>query len=424
MRTLLKNACVFTGGSFSDLDLLIENGRVAALEKGLAPGSGDTVLDYNNCLIFPGLADVHVHLREPGFSYKETIATGTAAGAAGGYTDLCAMPNLDPPPDSAENLAIELEMIKNSAKIRVHPYACITRGGTGRGEPVDFSALWGKCVSFSDDGKGVQLRETMEKAMLEVKRLGGIIAAHCEDESLLNGGYIHDGEYARTHGHAGISSESEWRQILRDVELVEKTGCDYHVCHISTREGVEIIRQAKKKGLPVSCETAPHYLVFCDTDMENKGQFKMNPPLRSAGDRAALIEGILDGTVDMIATDHAPHSAEEKSKGLEGSAMGIVGLETALPVLYTKLVREYRMPIEKLIHIMSTTPRKRFKLYHSNINVGKIADLTVFDPNCNYYVNSSDFKSKGRATPFEGMKVWGRTRMTICGGKIVYGGER
>jgi len=423
MRTLLKNASVFNGGSFSVLDISIEKGRITALEKGIVPSSGDTVFDFNNCLIFPGLADVHVHLREPGFSYKETIATGTAAAAAGGYTDVCAMPNLNPAPDSLENLAIQLEIIKNSAKIRVHPYACITSGGTGRGELVDFRALSEQCAGFSDDGKGVQSEQTMKEAMRRIGSLGKIIAAHCEDESLLHGGYIHEGKYAGEHGHLGISSESEWRQIERDVELVAKTGCDYHICHVSTRNSVEIIRRAKKRGLPVSCETAPHYLIFSDEELQEHGRFKMNPPLRSPDDRAALIEGIADGTIDMIATDHAPHSDEEKSRGLKDSVMGIPGLETALPAIYTKLVCENIISAEKMVELMSTVPRARFGLGYEEIEIDSLADLTVFNPRYKYYVSSNEHFTMSKETPFEGMELYGKTIMTICGGKLVYGGE-
>lgn len=423
MRMLLKNAKIYTGGYFSRSDICIENGRITALEKGLISDSGDIVFDFNNCFIFPGLADVHVHLREPGFSYKETIKTGTAAAAAGGYTDVCTMPNLNPAPDSLENLAEQQRIIDRDAKIRVHPYACITKGGTGRGEPVDFESLLHGCIGFSDDGKGVQADGRMEAAMRRVAALGGIIAAHCEDERLLKGGYIHAGKYAAEHRHRGICSESEWGQIKRDIALVEKTGCNYHVCHVSTKESVELIRRAKERGLPVSCETAPHYLVLCEDDMTEDGRMKMNPPLRTADDRAALIGGIKDGTIDMIATDHAPHSEEEKSKGLKDSAMGVVGIETALPILYTELVCKNIISMEKLIDIMSTTPRKRFKIRNNEITVGALADFCVFDCNEFDYVNSAEFVSMGRATPFEGRRVEGRVRMTVCAGNIVYGGE-
>ena len=362
--------------------------------------------------IFPGFCDVHVHFREPGFSYKETIATGTAAAAHGGYTAVCTMPNLNPVPDSLEHLSLQESLIAQDGVVSVYPYGAITVGE--KGETLsDLEALAPRVVAFSDDGRGLQSDELMERAMREAKRLGKLIVAHCEVNSLLHGGYIHDGAYAAAHGHAGICSESEWRQIARDLNLVRKTGCGYHVCHISCKESVDLIRQAKREGLNVSCETAPHYLTLDETDLQEDGRFKMNPPLRSPSDREALIEGVLDGTIEIIATDHAPHSAEEKAKGLKGSPFGIVGLETAFPVLYTRLVKTGILTLDKLLELLAVNPRSRFQ-----IPLG--ADYTVWDLNETVTVDPETFRSKGRATPFSGMQVSGRCYLTVCGGNPVY----
>ncbi len=370
---------------------------------------------FHHFAIFPGFCDVHVHFREPGFSYKETIASGTAAAARGGYTAVCTMPNLDPVPDSPEHLAIQEVMIAEQARVRVYPYGAITMGEKGA-FLSDMEALSSRVIAFSDDGRGVQSEALMRSAMERARELNKLIVAHCEDNSLLRGGYIHDGAYARAHGHKGICCESEWGQIKRDLELVRETGCGYHVCHISTKESVALIRQAKREGLNVSCETAPHYLVLDETDLREDGRFKMNPPLRSPADREALIEGILDGTVDMIATDHAPHSAEEKAKGLAGSAFGIVGLETAFPVLYTKLILPGVLSLEKLLELLAWNPRKRF-----SIPLGE--DQTLWDLDAEYEIDPDEFLSRGRATPFAGMKVRGRCLATVCGGKPVYQAE-
>ena len=362
--------------------------------------------------VFPGFCDVHVHFREPGFSYKETVASGCAAAAHGGYTAVCTMPNLNPVPDSVENLALQKNIIERDATIHVYPYAAITVAE--KGETLsDMDGLCADAFAFSDDGRGVQSRELMREAMIRAKKLGKIIVAHCEDNSLLHGGYIHDGAYAAANGHKGICSESEYGPIARDIELVRETGCPYHVCHISTKESVELIRKAKAEGLPVTCETAPHYLVMDDGDLREEGRFKMNPPLRSAEDRKALIDGIRDGTIDMIATDHAPHSAEEKGKGLAGSAFGIVGLETAFPVMYTHLVKTGIITLEKLIDLMALAPRKRFSL-----PLGE--SFTVWDLSAKQTVDPNEFLSLGRATPFEGWELYGRCVMTVCDGKIVY----
>lgn len=366
-----------------------------------------------NCLVCPAFVDVHVHFREPGFGYKETIRTGSEAAAAGGYTCVCTMPNLNPVPDTPEHIEEQLSIIRNDAVIDVRPYASITLGRKGL-ELVDIEALKGLAVAFSDDGSGVQDEAVMRRAMETIAANDCILAAHCEDNSLLRGGYIHDGRYAAAHGHKGICSESEWGQIARDLKLAEETGCAYHVCHISTKESVDLIRRAKDRGVNVSCETGPHYLVLCEDELREEGRFKMNPPLRSAADRAALIEGIQDGTIDMIATDHAPHSAEEKSKGLSGSAMGVVGLETAFPVLYTYLVREGIISIEKLIELMSTAPRRRFKLGEAPEDYVEIDLATPFT------IDSSTFRSKGHSSPFDGMTVYGRVLRTVHKGKSVF----
>lgn len=386
----------------------------AFAEKFLADGGLSPVIS-KKYIIVPGLCDVHVHFREPGFSYKETIASGSAAAAHGGYTAVCTMPNLDPVPDSAEHLQVQLDAIKRGAAIKVLPYGSITVGEKGE-ELADMEAISDKVCAFSDDGKGVQNDEMMREAMTAAKRLGKIIAAHCEDNSLLFGGYIHDGEYAKAHGHRGISNASEYKQIERDLRLAEETGCAYHVCHISTKESVELIRQAKAHGVNVTCETAPHYLVLCDEDMQEDGRFKMNPPLRSREDKKALIEGIKDGTIDMIATDHAPHSAEEKWRGLEKSLMGVVGLETAFPVLYTELVMKNIITLERLVELMSFKPKERFGIDTNN-------DFAVFDISEAYKIDPEDFLSMGRATPFAGREVFGRCLLTVHNGRVVYKAE-
>ena len=362
--------------------------------------------------VFPGFCDVHVHFREPGFSYKETIASGSLASARGGYTAACTMPNLNPVPDSIEHLQQQLDLIENSACIHVYPYGAITVEEKGE-VLADLEGMAPNVIGFSDDGRGVQSREMMKQAMLRAKALGKMIVAHCEDNSLLHGGYIHDGDYAKAHGHRGICSESEWGPIARDLELVRETGVAYHICHISTKESVELIRKAKAEGLDVTCETGPHYLVMDDSMLEEDGRFKMNPPLRSAADREALVQGILDGTIDMIATDHAPHSAEEKSRGLEKSAFGVVGIETAFPILYTYLVKPGVLSLERLVELLSINPRKRF-----GIPMGE--EFSVWDLNAEYTIDPAEFLSAGKATPFTGWKVSGRCMATVCGGKTVY----
>ena len=365
--------------------------------------------------VFPGFCDVHVHFREPGFSYKETIATGSRAAARGGYTDVCTMPNLNPVPDSPEHLRRQLELIRRDACIHVHPYGAITVGQKGE-QLADLSGMAENCIAFSDDGRGVQRDELMRQAMVEAKRLGKMIVAHCEVNELLRGGYIHDGEYARAHGHKGICSESEWVQIARDLALVKETGCAYHVCHISTKESVDIIRKAKAEGVNVTCETGPHYLILDDSFLREDGRFKMNPPLRGKEDREALVEGLLDGTIDMIATDHAPHSAEEKSKGLEKSAFGIVGIETAFPLLYTYLVKPGILSLERLVALLTVNPRNRFGIESKDA-------FTVWDLEAVSRIDPSEFLSMGKSTPFTGWQVSGKCMATVCDGKIVYKGE-
>ncbi|MCR5207566.1 MAG: dihydroorotase [Eubacterium sp.] len=420
MTLLIKNAFVFSGNGFEKKDVIIENNFISAVGASLSVEAVDCVFDCSGKYLIPGFVDVHVHLREPGFSYKETIKRGTEAAALSGYTAVCTMPNVNPVPDSVEGIKAQTDIIRKDAIIKVYPFASITKGRKGEGELVDFSSLKDLAVGFSDDGCGVQTAELMEKAMTECASLGKIISAHCEVNELLNGGYIHDGEYAKKHNHKGICSESEWVQIKRDCELAEKTGCQYHVCHISTKESVEIIRAAKKRGVKVTCETAPHYLTLCDNDLLEDGRFKMNPPLRSDEDRRALLQGVIDGTIDVIATDHAPHSNEEKSRGLKDSAMGVVGLETAFPVLYTKLVKTGIITLEKLVYMMSVRPRKIFSLGTGRIEKGEIADLAVIDLECLRKINSNEFLSKGKATPFEGWEVYGKNILTLCEGEVVY----
>lgn len=418
-RFVIKGCEVFTDGRFVPSDVEVDGGIVSRVEPGIVPAQGIPVFNFDNCRIVPGLVDVHVHLREPGFSYKETMATGTAAAARGGYTAVCAMPNLNPVPDSAEHLAAELEAIRRGASVAVYPYGALTVGERGE-EMADIAALAGSVAAFSDDGRGVQSADMMRECMRAVAGTGKILAAHCEVNALLNGGYIHDGEYARAHGHRGICSESEWREVERDLSLAAETGCAFHVCHVSTKESVELIRQAKRRGVDVTAETAPHYLLLTDADLQEDGRFKMNPPLRGEADRAALIEALLDGTIDMIATDHAPHSAEEKSRGLEKSAMGVVSLECAFAVLYTGLVETGVLTLERLTELMSCAPARRFKLPGGEIKAGSPANLAVFDTDTEYTIDPAEFASMGRATPFEGWRVKGKCLMTVCAGRTVW----
>lgn len=417
-KLLLRGGILVGEGNKRRGDVLICDGVITAIAEHIEPSEDVQCIDVEGRVVTYGLADVHVHLREPGFSAKERIATGSMAAACGGFTTVCTMPNLNPVPDSVDTIAVEQAMIDRDAVIEVLPYAAITLGRAGD-EIVNIEELKDRAVGFSDDGSGVQNDAVMLEAMRCIAAVDGIIAAHCEDNTLLHGGYIHDGEYARSHSHRGICSESEWGQIVRDIELVKESGCRYHVCHISARESVEAIRRAKQAGLSVTCETAPHYLALCDADLQEDGRFKMNPPLRSADDKAALIEGIKDGTIEIIATDHAPHTAAEKSLGLERSAMGIVGLETSFGVVYTTLVRQGVITLEKMIELMCDNPRRIFRLGGA-LRVGERADIAVFDVEHPYCVDSNQFKTMGRSTPFEGWQLYGSCIMTIHNGDIVW----
>lgn len=419
MRLLLTGGSVFRGGEFQPLEIAVSEGRIVSVSPRL-PRDGAAVVELNHCFVVPGFVDVHVHLREPGFSYKETIASGTAAAAAGGYTAVCAMPNLDPVPDSPDRLRPELEAIERDARVRVYPYGAITRGEQGA-ELADLAALAPFVPGFSDDGRGVQSEERMRAAMRLARKLDRPIVAHCEDESLLTKGWcVHDGDFAKRHGLPGNDPASEWKQVERDIRLVRETGCRYHVCHVSTKESVALVRAAKREDLPVTCETGPHYLCLSDEDLEDHGRFRMNPPIRSAADRDALVAGLLDGTVDCIATDHAPHSVEEKSRGLRGSLNGVVGLECAFPVLYTELVKTGKVPLETILNALCVNPRRIFGLPGGTIEEGQPADLTVLSLDHSGVVNPEGFRSMGRATPFEGRTVNAAVYMTICGGKVVH----
>jgi dihydroorotase len=414
-RTIIKNGFVVGVGK---RDIAIVGERIAECQELIEPKADDRVIDAEGLVVAPAFVDVHVHLREPGYGYKERIATGTMAAARGGYSTVCSMPNLNPVPDSVENLKVQQDIIDSDAKIEVLPYAAITIGRKGE-ELVDIASLSGKVCAFSDDGSGVQVDGMMERAMTEAVKHDQLIAAHCEVEELLKGGYIHDGEYAHTHGHKGICSESEWEQVKRDIEIAERVGCRYHVCHISTKETVQLVREAKARGVKVTCETGPHYLIFTDMDLKEDARWKMNPPIRSAEDRAALIEGIKDGTIDMIATDHAPHSVEEKSRGLKDSAMGIVGLETAFAALNTHLVRKGVITLERLVEIMSINPRKVFRI-EGGINPGDRADVVLLDTEKEWRVDSENFYSMGKITMFDGREMVGDVAMTLHRGEIVY----
>ena len=415
---LLKGGRAVTPAGEQKADILIRDGVIQAMGTGLSVPADTRILPVEGKHISLSFADLHVHFREPGYTYKETIRTGSMAAARGGYGVVCAMPNLHPVPDSPENLAVEQAAIDKDAVVTVLPYGAITRGRKGL-QLVDFAALKGRCVAFSDDGSGVQDEALMLRAMEAAAREDVILAAHCEDNTLLRGGYIHEGRYCAAHGHKGICSESEWGPIRRDLALCARTGCRYHVCHVSTRKSVELIRDAKARGVRVTCETAPHYLTLCEDDLREEGRFKMNPPLRSADDREALIEGLADGTIDAIATDHAPHTAAEKARGLAGSAMGIVGLETSFPVLYTSLVLTGRLGLERLVELISGSPRRIFRL-GGGLAPGLPADLAVLDLDEEFTIDSRNFLSMGKSTPFDGWKVRGKVLMTLKDGKAVY----
>ena len=419
MRYLLQNAQLLSsGGVFRAADVLLSGGRIVSIGDRISCPADAVSIDLHKSVLFPGFVDVHVHLREPGFSYKETIRTGTLAAAHGGFAHVAAMPNLDPVPDCAAALAVQRAIIEKDALVHVHPYGAISVGEKGE-RLADLEGLAPGVIAFSDDGRGVQSESLMREAMMQCRRLGKILAAHCEDNSLLHGGYIHDGAYARAHGHRGICSESEWGPIARDLRLAEETGCAYHVCHVSTKESVALIRAAKRRGVDVTCETAPHYLTFTDEDLQEDGRFKMNPPLRAREDRDALIEGLLDGTIDMLVTDHAPHSREEKARGLEKSAMGVVGLETSFTASYTALVQTGILPLEKLVDLMHGAPMRRFGC-GTELAEGQPADLTAFDLTKTYTVDPETFLTMGRATPFAGRALTGVCKLTMIGGEPVW----
>ena len=419
MRYLLQNAQILSsGGVFRAADVLLSGGRIVSIGDRISCPADAVSIDLHKAVLFPGFVDVHVHLREPGFSYKETIRTGTLAAAHGGFAHVAAMPNLDPVPDCAAALAVQRAIIEKDALVHVHPYGAVSVGEKGE-RLADLDGLAPGVIAFSDDGRGVQSESLMREAMMQCRRLGKILAAHCEDNSLLHGGYIHDGAYARAHDHRGICSESEWGPIARDLKLAEQTGCAYHVCHVSTKESVALIRAAKRRGVDVTCETAPHYLTFTDEDLQEDGRFKMNPPLRAREDRDALIEGLLDGTIDMLVTDHAPHSREEKARGLEKSAMGVVGLETSFAASYTALVQTGILPLEKLVDLMHGAPMRRFGC-GTELAEGQPADLTAFDLTKTYTVDPETFLTMGRATPFAGRALTGVCKLTMIGGEPVW----
>ena len=419
MRYLLQNAQLLSsGGVFRAADVLLSGGRIVSIGDRISCPADAVSIDLHKAVLFPGFVDVHVHLREPGFSYKETIRTGTLAAAHGGFAHVAAMPNLDPVPDCAAALAVQRAIIEKDALVHVHPYGAISVGEKGE-RLADLEGLAPGVIAFSDDGRGVQSESLMREAMMQCRRLGKILAAHCEDNSLLHGGYIHDGAYARAHGHRGICSESEWGPIARDLKLAEQTGCAYHVCHVSTKESVALIRAAKRRGVDVTCETAPHYLTFTDEDLQEDGRFKMNPPLRAREDRDALIEGLLDGTIDMLVTDHAPHSREEKAQGLEKSAMGVVGLETSFAASYTALVQTGILPLGKLVDLMHGAPMRRFGC-GTELAEGQPADLTAFDLTKTYTVDPETFLTMGRATPFAGRALTGVCKLTMIGGSPIW----
>ena len=419
MRYLLQNAQILSsGGVFRAADVLLSGGRIVSIGDRISCPADAVSIDLHKAVLFPGFVDVHVHLREPGFSYKETIRTGTLAAAHGGFAHVAAMPNLDPVPDCAAALAVQRAIIEKDALVHVHPYGAVSVGEKGE-RLADLDGLAPGVIAFSDDGRGVQSESLMREAMMQCRRLGKILAAHCEDNSLLHGGYIHDGAYAHAHGHRGICSESEWGPIARDLRLAEETGCAYHVCHVSTKESVALIRAAKRRGVDVTCETAPHYLTFTDEDLQEDGRFKMNPPLRAREDRDALIEGLLDGTIDMLVTDHAPHSREEKARGLEKSAMGVVGLETSFAASYTALVQTGILPLGKLVDLMHGAPMRRFGC-GTELAEGQPADLTAFDLTKTYTVDPETFLTIGRATPFAGRALTGVCKLTMIGGEPVW----
>lgn len=415
---VIKNGQVWLDGGFRQVDIRVSEGKIESIADGIVPSAEEDVIDAEGASVIPGLVDVHVHLREPGYSYKETIADGSLAAAHGGFTTVCPMPNLNPAPDTPEHLQQELDLIDRDACIEVLPYATITKLRMGN-ELVDYAAMADKVAGFSDDGTGVQDAGVMREAMAGIAKTGKVLAAHCEVNELLRGGYIHDGAYAKEHGHRGICSESEWREVERDIELARATGCRLHICHVSTKESVELVRRAKAEGLPVTCETGAHYLAFCEEDLQEDGRFKMNPPLRGREDKEALLRGVADGTIDCIASDHAPHSADEKSRGLEKSAMGVTGIELSLPAVYTYAVMPGHMTFARMIELMAYSPRRIFGI-EGDIEIGVRADLAVVDFNEEFEVVPEMFLSKGKSTPFLHNKLKGKVMYTIANGKIAY----
>lgn len=420
MKYSIINANIYRSNGLENNNVFIENGIISEISDRIPDPDTSKIIDVPGCWILPAFTDMHVHLREPGYSYKETIKTGTQAAAAGGFTTICPMPNLNPAPDSIAHLQTQLDIINRDACIDVLPFATITKGRSGK-ELVDYKALAPMVAGFSDDGSGVQDTLVMKRAMKGIALTGKILAAHCEVESLLCSGYIHDGEYAHSHNHRGICSRSEWKEVERDIILAEETGCRLHICHVSTKESVELIRKAKNKGLPVTCETGPHYLTFNDSNLREDGKFKMNPPIRSLEDQKALQEGVIDGTIDVIATDHAPHSSEEKSLGLEKSAMGVVGLETAFAAVYTTMVETGLIDLTRLMELMTVNPRKILGLpYHIGLTQGMASNIVIIDPQKRFIVSPAEFRSMGRSTPYEGMELKGKIKMTFYKGKQVY----
>ena len=418
MRCILKNAKVFSQGVFHLADVFLSDGKIVSIGNGVFRPDDTVTIDISNMVLFPGFVDVHVHLREPGFSYKETIRTGTLAAAHGGFAHVADMPNLNPVPDCVDALNLQRALIEKDALVHVHPYGAITVGEKGE-QLADLAGMAPNVIAFSDDGRGVQSESMMRQAMAECRRLGKILAAHCEDNTLLHGGYIHDGAYARAHGHKGISSESEWRQLERDLAPVRETGCAYHMCHVSTKESVALIRRAKAQGLDVTCETAPHYLVLTEDDLREDGSFKMNPPLRTQADRDALIEGILDGTVDMIATDHAPHTPAEKADFLH-APNGSIGMETSFAAAYTALVKTGVLTFTELIEKMSVRPAELLGIEAGAIGAGEVADIALIDEHEAWGVDPEKLHGKSRNTPFKGMTLTGRVKATVCGGRVVF----
>lgn len=406
------------------VDLLVKDGIIIEMNECIENTEAQ-VYDLAGKLVSPGLIDVHVHLREPGYERKETIETGTKAAARGGYTTIAAMANTIPVPDSMESVTYIEGLLQQSAQVRVFPYAAITLGERGQ-EIVDVEALSETSIlGFSDDGRGIQEAGVMYQAMQRAKAVNKPIVAHCEDDSLLFGGYLHDGEYAKANGHRGILSVSESAQIARDIMLAQATGVHYHICHISTKESVELVRFAKAQGINVTAEVSPHHLILCDTDIVNDDpNFKMNPPLRADADRIACVQGLLDGTIDVIATDHAPHHEDEKAWGIETAPFGIVGLETAFPLMYTKFVKTGKMTLKQLIDCMSTKPANIFNLPYGTLEVGAAADITIIDLDKEMEIDSSQFLSKGKNTPFNGYNVTGWPVMTLVGGRVAYKDEQ